>query len=203
MKIWRSYEKGDDVIIAYHDGTIYRGNPNSEEIEQVIYNLQREIIPAKSFTAIPPHYLKQINLEEGLNYIEVLFGADSSEHLKIKDLEKRKEIFDYLKTTIPNAKFYTDNYSKIKAGKKPLIAMVVVAVLFLWTFYIALGIEAGNEYGVTGDRNNSLAGIVLAFASLGIKNVALIFGSLFTVALISFLQKIKKPKVVHRLQIRE
>ncbi|MEP7107174.1 MAG: hypothetical protein ABI760_04315 [Ferruginibacter sp.] len=203
MKNWRSYEKGDDKIIGYHNGTIYRGNPNSDEIELVIYNFQKEVIPAKNFTAIPLHYLKQINLEESQNYIEVLFGKESSEHLRIKDANKRKEIFEYFKTNIPNSTFHTDNYSKFKAGKKPLIAMGVVAGLFLWTFYIAVGIEKGIEYGVTGDHKNSVAGIVLAFASLGTKNVALIFGTLFTIAVISFVQKIKNPKIVYRIQVRD
>ena len=202
MKIWRSNEKGDDKIIAYLDGTIYRGNPKSDEIENVIYNFQMKIIPTKNFTAIPPHYLRQIHLEDGLNYIEVLFGVESSEHLRIKDNEKRKEVFEYFKTNIPNAKFYTDHYSKIQAGKKPLIAIGVVTGLFLWTFYIANGIEKGNEYGVTGDHKNSLAGIVLAIAQLGTTNVSLIFGSLLIIALISFLKKVKTPKIVQRIQIR-
>ena len=203
MKFWRSYEKGDDKIIAYLNGTIYRGNPNSDEIENVIYNFQKDEIPGKNFTAIPPHYLKQINLEDGLNYIEVLFGVESSEHLRIKDTEKRKEIFEYFKQNIPGARFHIDKYSKIRAGKKPLIAMGVVAAIFLWSFYIASGMENGNEYGVTGDRKNSLAGIVLALASLGTKNVAFIFGSLFTIASVSFIRKIKNPKIINSIQVRD
>ncbi|CAN5390854.1 hypothetical protein BH11BAC3_BH11BAC3_02600 [soil metagenome] len=202
MKFWRSYEKGDDKIIAYDNGTIYRCNPPADEIDAVVYNLESQVIPTKNFTAIPLHYLKQINLEDNRTYIEVLFGSDSSEHLRIKDEEKRKEIFEYFKTNIPNAKFYTDNYSKIQAGKKPLIAMGVVTAIFLWTFYIAAGIENGNEYGVSGDRKNSVAGIVLALASLGTKNVSLIFGALFIIAAISFIQKVRNPKTIFRIQVR-
>ena len=202
MKIWRSNEKGDDKIIAYLDGTIYRGNPSSDEIENVIYNFQMKIIPTKNFTAIPLHYQKQIILEDGLNYIEVLFGVESSEHLRIKETERRNEIFEYFKTTIPNAKFYVDKYSKIQAGKKPLIAMGVVAAIFLWTFYIANGIENGNEYGVSGDHKNSLAGIVLALAQLGTTNISLIFGSLFIIAIVAFIRKVKNPKILNRIQVR-
>jgi hypothetical protein len=202
MKIWSSYEKGDDKIIAYLNGTIYRGNPTIDEIDTFVFNFKMQEIPAKNFTAIPLHYLKQINLENGRNYIEILFGSDSTEHLRIKDADKRKEIFEYLKSNIPNAKFYIDKYSKIRAGKKPLIAMFIVTLIFLWTFYIANGMENGNEYGVTGDHKDSLAGIVLALASLGTKNIALLFGTFFTIALIAFFRKTKNPTIIQRIQIR-
>jgi len=72
----------------------------------------------------------------------------------------------------------------------------------LWTFYIADGIENGIEYGVTGDHKNSLAGIVLGLASLGTKYNALLFGTFFVIALLAFIQKIKKPKIVQRIQVR-
>jgi len=196
MKIWSSFEKGDDKIVAYLNGTIYRGNPTIDEIDAIIFNFKMQEIPIKNFTAIPSHYLKQINLDEETSYIEVLFGSESTEHLRIKDTVKKKEIFDYLKSNIPGARFYTDKYSKIRAGKKPLIAICIITLIFLWTFYIADGIENGIEYGVTGDHKNSLAGIVLGLASLGTKYIALLFGTFFVIALLAFIQKIKKPKIV-------
>lgn len=202
MKIWTSHEKGDDKIIAYLNHTIYRGNPNTDEIENIVFNFQMQQLPSKNFTAIPLHYLKQLNLEDSNNYIEVLFGVESTEHLRIKDAAKRKEIFDYFTANIPNAKLFTDHYSIMKEGKKPLIAMGVVTAIFLWTFYIAAGIENGKEYGVTGDHKASLAGIVLGLASLGTINVSLIFGTLFTTGLFAFFRKAKNPKIVQRIQVR-
>ncbi len=202
MKIWISDEKGNDKIIAYHDGTIYRGNPDKDEMDNAVRSLQMLDIPVKNFTPIPLHYMKLINMDEGENYIEVLFGRDSSEHLRIKDADKRKEIFEFFKANIPHTGFFTDHYSKVRAGKKPLIAMLVVAAIFGWTYYIATGIENGIEYGVTGDHKNSLAGIVLALAYLGSGNLIWIFGTLFSIALISFILKNRKPKIVHRIQVR-
>jgi len=202
MKIWRSDQQGDDKIIAYVNSTVYRGNPSSEEIENVLNNFQIEILPTKNFTGIPLHYIKQINMEEGQTYIEVLFGKGSSEHLRIRDEEKRKAIFAYFKTHIPNSTFYIDKYSKTRAGKKPLIAMCVVVGLFLWTFYIAAGMENGDEYRVTGDHYNSVAGIVVALASLGTKWISVIFGTLFGIAAFSFIRKVRNPKTVNRIQLR-
>jgi len=202
MKIWSSFEKGDDKIVAYLNGTIYRGYPTIDEIDAIVFNFKMQEIPTKNFTAIPSHYLKQISLDEGTNYIEILFGSESIEHLRIKDTVKKKEIFDYLKSNIPKARFYIGKYSKIRAGKKPLIAICIITLIFLWTFYIADGIENGIEYGVTGDHKNSLAGIVLGLASLGTKYNALLFGTFFVIALLAFIQKIKKPKIVQRIQVR-
>ena len=66
--------------------------------------------------------------------MEVLFGGSSSENLRIKDSKKRTEIFDYFKNNIPNALFSTEKYSKLKAGKKPLIAIAVLLILFCGHF---------------------------------------------------------------------
>ena len=201
MKIWTSTEKGNEKIIAFVDKTIYRGNPKLTEIDSCVYDLKMKIIPTDNFIGIPLHYLKEINLQEGEGYIEILFGKDSYEHLRITDFQTRTEIFDYFKSAIPNATFTIDRYSKLRAGKKPLVAMVVVGLLFLWTFYIANGIESGNEYKVVGNQR-SMASIVIVIASLGVKKVILVFTSLLTIAVIAFIRKAKNPPIIARLKIR-
>jgi hypothetical protein len=199
--IWKSFTKGDDKIIAFYNNTIYKGNPKDDEIDNVIYQLKNEKIPPTNLFGIPLSYLKEINLENGKDYIEVLFGSDSSEHLRIKDENKKMEIFEFLKMNIPNSKSYIDNYSDFRAGKKPLIAMCFIAIIFIWTLSIATEMENGNQYEVVGGHYNSIAGLVIGFASLGVKNVILIFGSFLTIAVISFFIKTKKPKVVNTIKI--
>ncbi len=201
MKIWTNNEKGYDRIIAFISNIIYRGNPKPGEIETVLYNLQKEVIPEKNFTGIPISYIKQITMQEGKPVIEILFGSDSAEQFTVKDDNRRNEIFDYFKANIPNASYSTDQYSLIRAGKKPLIAMCVIAVFFTWSSFIANGMEEGNEYDVTGQRYDSAAGIVLIIASLGVKNLLLIFGSLFAIALFTFIKKTKQPTIISRLTI--
>ncbi len=138
MNIWRSEEKGDDKIIAYFDNMIYRVNPKPGDIEQVLYDFTINKAPEKDFIAIPLNYIREINLEDGKEYIVVLFNKDSYEHLKIKDPSKRIEIFEYFKNNLPNTTFLTDSYSKMRAGKKPIIAMCIVLALCIWTFYVLL-----------------------------------------------------------------
>jgi hypothetical protein len=201
MNIWRSENKNDDKIIAYFNDTIYKCNPKESEIENVFYNLKNNQAPTSNFTSVPLSYLKEIHSEEGKNYIEIFFGGDSTEQLKINDSLVKDDIFQYLKTNIPKTKFSIDKYSKLRAGKKPLIAMLVVLAICLWTFYISSGIEQGDEYKVVGNQR-SVASIVLMLASLGTKNVLLIFGSLFGIALTSFILKTKSPKIVRKIVVQ-
>jgi hypothetical protein len=201
MNIWRSENKNDDKIIAYFNETIYKCNPKESEIENVFNNLKNNQAPTNNFTSVPLSYLKEIQLEEGKNYIEIFFGGDSTEQLKINDSLVKDDIFQYLKTNIPRTKFSIDKYSKLRAGKKPLIAMLVVLAICLWTFYISSGIEQGDEYKVVGNQR-SVASIVLMLASLGTKNVLLIFGSLFGIALTSFILKTKSPKIVRKIVVQ-
>lgn len=199
--IWTSTTKGDDKIIAFLNNTIYKGNPKESDIKAIISALETQKTVPASLMSIPHSYLREINLEDGNNYIEVLFGSDSTEHLTINDATKRNEIFEFLKTNIPRSNSYVDHYSKMRAGKKPLIAMFFITALFLWTLNIALGIENGNQYEVVGGHYNSLAGIVIALASFGVFKVILIFGSFLLIALIGFIQKTKKPKIINTIKI--
>lgn len=201
MKIWTSTEKGDDRIIAYIDHTIYSGNPKLTDLDACVEDLKIRKMPDNSFISIPQRYLKSINLESGNGFIEVLYGADSSEHLRIKNENTRTEIFEYFKANIPNSISSLENYSKVRAGKKPLIAMVVVALIFSWALYVANGLESGNEYEVVGSQR-SLASIILVVAALGVKKVILIFGVLFAIAGLAFAKKISKPLVSAKIMIQ-
>jgi hypothetical protein len=118
----------------------------------------------------------------------------------VADDKKRTEIFNHLRAHLP-VESSIIKYSKIRSGRKPLIAMVVITLIFLWTFFIALDIEKGTDYEVSGSYR-SIAGIVLVFAYLGVKKVVLIFGLLMTIAIVAFLKKTKNPKVVHRIVVK-
>jgi hypothetical protein len=202
MKIWRGQENTDDKIIAYADRTIYKGNPKIDEIDYIIIEMKNGIIPTRNFIAIPLSYIKEIKLQEGKNQIEIMFGKDSYEELKIKNVLLRTEIFDYFKQNISGATYSLDEYSKLRAGKKPLIAMAVIGILFLWSLCYAIGYDNGNEYEISNGHYNSLTGIVLAIASYGVKKVVIVFGLLLSIAFFSFIRKIKSPPIINRIKLR-
>lgn len=202
MQVWISKEKADDKIIAFVNQTVYKGNPKIDEIESVVFELKmKDRIPA-GLAGFPLSYIRSINLREGKNYIELLFGKDSTEELKITDEKRRREIFEYFKANIPGSVYSMHKPTAIQSGKKSLIACFVVAAIFAWTLYIALGIESGAEYDVSNQHYNSIAGIVLAIASIGVKKVILIFGSLLAIALISFIKKARNRAVVERISLK-
>lgn len=203
VKIWRLNEKTDDKIIAFVNSTVYKANPSGNEIEYYISDLRNGTIPSKKILGIPLHYIKEIRMQESKNYLQIFFGQDSEEHFRIQDETLKNEVFDYFKNNIPSAKFAIENYSKLKAGRKPLIALAVVVALFLWALYYAIGFDRGNQYETTNGRYDSVTGIVLAIASFGVTKTILFFGFWFVIALWSFLRKVGKPPVIHRLILKK
>ena len=201
IKIWTNPDKGDDKIIAIVDDMIYKCNPAPEEVDAVASGLQVKSIPQKNIFGIPFHYLHEFRYQEGKNYIQVFFREGSEEHLRINNPERLQEVFECFKTLLPSSKYYIDRYKPFRAGKKPLIALAVVSILFIWTLFIAFGIQDGNEYDVKGGRYYSWAGIVLMFAAMGVRNVILIYGSLIVIAILSFIKKFKNPPVIHRVLV--
>lgn len=201
-KIWINENDSDDKLIAYYQDKIYKANPKADELKSIVSEFRMTKTPPPIFMGIPLAYIKEIRFQEEKDYIEILFGESSYEHIKISDENKKIEIFDYFSTLFPNAKISREKYSKLKAGKKPLYAMLTLSIIFTWSLYISLNIEAGYEYEIKGSAG-SLAGVVLALASLGVKKLTLIFSSLMCISFISFYFKTKTPTTFRRIVIRK
>ncbi len=200
IKIWINSEKNDDKIIALLNDSIYKANPAESEIESYVFDLKLQKVPSKNSFKIPLHYISMINQQDGKKYIEVIFKGDY-EHLKVNDDKIRGEIFEFFKQNIPGVTHTVVRISKFQTAKKPLIAVGVVSALFLWCLYIAIGMESGNEYDVTGQHYHSIAGIVLLIASIGVNKVILLFGSLLLIAGYSFVKKYRNPIVKNVLLV--
>jgi hypothetical protein len=200
-EIWRSDKKGDDRIVAYVNQTIYKGNPKASEIDNCIFELKNIKTSPPSLFAIPIHYIHAIQMQENKKYIEVLFKGDS-EHLRINNDTSRNEVFDYLKNNMPGTSYSLIKYSKLKAGKKPLIAMLVITAIFLYTLFYAIGYDQGNQYEIANGHYNSITGIALSIASYGVKNVIIVFGSLLLIAVFSFIVKARNPPIIKQLLVR-
>ncbi len=202
LKIWVNDNENDDKVIAYYQGKIFKANPKDEELNIIISEFRMTKTPSSMFLGIPLDYIKEIRFQEEKKYIEVFFGASSYEHFNISDENKKIEIFDYFSSLFPNATISTEMYSKLKAGKKPLYAILILSVIFIWSLYISLNIEAGYGYELTGSPG-SMAGVVLALASLGVFKLTLIFSSLISIALISFVVKTRTSTTFRRILIKK
>lgn len=198
--IWENKVKGNDRIIAFVNNTIYRGNPKEEDINTVIFELKNGKAQISNLIGIPLAYIKEINLEKDKDDIEIFFGKNSTETLRIKDENSKNEIFDFLKLNINNSKHIIEEPSKLKTGKRPLIAMSVLFALFLLSLYFAIEIEKGN-YDVIPHKANIILSLVLQISFLGSKYVILIFSILFMIPLINFINKTKRKRVIDKIVI--
>jgi hypothetical protein len=192
-KIWTNYDNKGDKLIAFANNTIYKANPKTDEIENIVSQMKMNDFTNGDLFYVLAAEIRDIRLQEGKDYIQVLFGKDSEEHLQIKDDARREEIFNFLKDTLPDTSYTVDRYSKLKAVKKPLIALAVVEVLFLYTLFMAWELEMGESVMATGRIGALLVGI----AGLGMVKVFLVYGALTGIVATSIALKMKNPPVVH------
>lgn len=198
MKIWSGSKKGDDKIIAYFNDTIFKANPKDSEIENYIIALKTNRESAKGFFTIPSRYISEINMQEGKNYLEVIFRGDT-EFLITSDESIKKEMFNFFTESIPGAVSINVKESKLKSARKPFIGLIILLAVFFWTLYLAIGMENGVEYDVEGQHYHSISGIMLVLASVGVVRLSLIFASLFLISFYTFFKKFKNPVVKNSL----
>jgi len=193
MVIWK-LEDGSDKLIGFDDKALYKCNPRDIEINK-IYNDFKFSIISKDFFSIPFNYITEINLEQGKKYIEVKFGNNSSEHFKILSQNKKEEFFNLLKE-----QFYFGKYTEIKTNpsKKPVIAIIVLIILYIITIFFANELSNGVEYEVK--HPNSIFAILLALATFGIKKVTILFSFLVSIPLLNI--TIRKPKEIKKITLK-
>jgi hypothetical protein len=195
-KIWTNPDARGDKIIAIVNDILYKVNPRDEEIAEVAHDLKMKRIPQQNTFSLPMSYIREMRLQEGKEFIQVFFRGKSEEHLMIKDSVLREEIFNFFKKNTTQSKFYLERYSKIKAAKKPLIALLVVAGLWLYTAYFSIRIADGTEFEIHGP---GLGGIAYFLATLGPAKNILIFGGLAGIALLAAINNMRNPPVLHRI----
>lgn len=193
---WTSDLKNDTKFVGIRDNTLFIANPKTAAIDNVVADFKYKTGNTSGFFELPLSYIKNVRLYKNYHNIELNCQGGVEEELIVTDSAKREEIFAFLKKEIPDMIYYVDSYSAIRAGKKPLIAAIVVMGLFVWSYLVAAGLEKGDMYDVDNERYHSVAGIVLVLANLGTTNLILIFGSLLAIATLAFVRKAKNPPVV-------
>jgi hypothetical protein len=203
-EVWTSNEKGNDKLIAFSGNTIYKANPRTEEeTNDLAKGLKAGSFDTTKVWEIKVNHCNEIRLQDGKPYIELLWGKEGEEQLRITDEYKRYKIFEFIKSNISDAEISVDKWSIFRAGKKPMIAFFIVLGLFIWTMFYVIEAESGNTYYIESGRYDSITGIVLGLASMGRAKVVTIFTVLLGIAVISFIRKAKKPPVMNRIVIRK
>ena len=204
IEVWTSNEKGNDKLIAFANNTIYKANPKTdEETDSLARGLKSESFDSTKLWEIKTIHCKEIRLEEGKPYIEIFWNKDGEEQLRITDEYKRHKVFEFIKVNTPNSEFSIDKWNAFRAGRKPMIAFFIVLGLFLWTLFYAIEAQSGTVYYIESGRYNSLTGIVLGLASMGLSNVIVLFSSLLAVALFAFIRKARNPPTMNTIVIKK
>jgi hypothetical protein len=199
-EIWTSSEKGNDSLIAFIDGTIYKGNFKTfEETDDMAKAIKAGSFDSRRLWEIRTRNCKEIRLQDGNPFIEIFFGKEGEEQLRITDEYNRNKVFEFIKANTPNAVVKTEKWNAFRAGRKPMIAFFVVLGFFLWTLYYVIEAQNGTVYYIENGSYFSLTGIVLGIASLGLAKVVIIFSVLSGLAVFSFVRKTRKPPIMTRI----
>ncbi|MBC6111917.1 hypothetical protein ACFOG5_06460 [Pedobacter fastidiosus] len=197
MKIWVNKVNEGDRIIAIDKSIIYKGNPSQNELDSYVMDLNSGKIPTKKIRGIPLNYLKRISTQKGKPFINLELNG-GSDFLVIKNQVKKDEILKYLRENIPNSEYSLDRESIKKAVEKPIIAMAVIWLFFIFSFILAIKMESGDEYDVS--NGHSILGIVFILAHLGTMKLSILFAILFSATVIVFLKKKKRPPIFYKLE---
>jgi len=193
-KFWTSKDKGNDSIILVANDMIYKGNKKPENLNESISQIYSDKIP-KGLFSLPYKYINKIQMQEGKNYLGIIFNQDSNEQLRILDENKRREVFDYFKENIQIARYEFVEYSIFKTIKKPLVAFVVITLLSFWAYGIANMLENGEGVGTQ-------LVIVLFLAGLGTKNLLIFYSIFLAILTISISLKLRNKPKIHELSFK-
>lgn len=198
-KIWIGKEKKDTKIIILKDDMIYFGNPKDSELEDLLSNFKYQTGPINLFS-LPISYISQIRMNEKSDEIDIFHKGKAHDQLIIVDEIKKKELFESLKNIRPSVNYTVNKQTFFQASKKPLIAFVIVSLLYTLTLFYISEMSNGVYYEVVGTPG--LLSIVLGLAYLGYLKVALIFVPLMLIALIIIIKKMNKLTVFHILSYK-
>ena len=196
-KIWEIKDSKSNRIIAIHDQCIYKGNPKKDHD----YLNDKQTDQLKELFGIPFSYLRKIENQSGTDKIILHYGNDSVEDLNIKDQTLKQEVFEYLKSHIPNFHYTKRLPSVFQYTKGQILACLTVLFLFIRTAYLAHQIESGVVYEIVGSKK-SIASILLVIAHLGTIKVYIIFLILLSLIIFNLIRKLKSRSEIEILDRR-
>jgi len=191
MKYWQGKENETKLVVV-SGKEIACGSPPFDKHQFFLHRLSKGEIPEELFS-IPISYIKRIEMKDIEQEIKIYFGQESSEIIKIKDANKKQEIFEALKEMSPKFMYESKVVGKFGAAKKPLIALLVLTPIFAISFYMALLLENGELYGPQ-------IALLLAIASLGTKNILKVFALILIIISVAIYRKMSKTHTLHVIQ---
>ncbi len=199
-KIWINRKESGHNFILFHNYIHYRRKVDKDSISLVENELKHEKISDK-FIGLPITYIKKIEFRDDDKFINISYGSDSVDSIEINDQPLRKEVFEYLKTNTNLKKNYIKKPGVLNRIKKPLIALLVVVVIFIYVYSIMNGLNEGYEYEIVGGRRGAgLGGIILGLAHFGLMKNILIFAPLALIAMYRIKKNLDNDSEIHYIE---
>ena len=184
---WLLPDKANRLIFI-NDTHIYLGNPKNADSLSLEKELRLGNIP-KNLFSIPFSYLAKIESPEQKKYIQVFYNGDAKHQLNIENQHTKKEVFDLLKIKLPNFNYHKEKPPFLKHSKPPLLAMLIMTLLYSYLLYLSLELDQGTEFEFRGGRGSGLGAMFVGLASLGVFKITVGYFSVMAIAIYSFYRK--------------
>jgi hypothetical protein len=188
-KFWKIRDSKSNKLVYIKDNTIYKGNPSLDELNK-LNSETSNLTFLESLFSIPYSYIKRIENQSGKNEIKIYYGNDSEDEIKVEDHKIKQEIFQFLKNDLTDFTYISKIPSVLSYGKKQFFALLFMTGIFLWSLYLAIQIENGVEYIVSGN-GRSISGIVLFLANYGVVKNIIGYTVIVIIIIISLIHKLK------------
>jgi hypothetical protein len=167
MKYWMSEMPGSDKLIIWDGNKLYKANPQDNKLREFEYLLKKNEIPEGLFS-IYKSQIKLVEMDESKSYLCVYFGAESYEHIRVKNIDTKKEIFEELSRT-ENAHTSTIELTLMEKTRIQRKAFIALTVFFILGFILSLLIGTGEL------PDGSYPAVLLFLGALGTINIILIY----------------------------
>lgn len=191
MKKYWFINENKNYFVGIGKDAIYSGSIKKYIKSELINDFEKGIEPKEIFS-IPFSYIKSIENPEGKKKIEIHYGDNSNEEIKIEDLYSKNEIFNSLKNELSKFQYTKNTPSIFKHTKAQIFAILIATGLFIWVFYLANQIAQGYEYEVVGSgKGKGLGGIILGLAQFGTTKVIIGYLLILSIAIAALVRRLK------------
>jgi len=194
MKYWINEISGNDKLVIWDGEKLHKGNPKDYELRDIEYSFNKEKIP-KGLFSIHKSQIRLIEMDESKKYICVYFGADSYEHIRVLNTEKKIEIFNEF-TKTENVAISIKELSLSEKTKTQKKALIVLTILFIIGLFFSSMIETEAL------PNGRYPAILLLLGGLGMINLIIFYVIIILIIGIKYYLVSKSKKIIHSIKFK-
>lgn len=189
---WEIINGNQSYFLIVTQEFIGRIKASSDSVNKIAAELEQGRLPDAEVYKIPLSYVTKVVIDESLPEIKVHFNEASEEVYPIVSGQQRFEVFDYLNKNTSHQGYELVKHSGLARAKKPIVAIVIMSVLFGYAYFLADRIESGIDVGPQ-------IAFVLMLAGFGTRVLSFVYLGIMGLAFMVLFRKLLQPKVEHVL----